>query len=275
MSAAGTATGPPGPPARRGAAGAPLRRHRGEAETRPLVLKRPAPRGPPLYGPRPELRPTRPHLPVRAWPTRTAQLAVVVADEEEVARPRDESRRHPELHRPDARFARSRLRDERLHRERCARGAFLVQLAVEEEKQRVAAELEHVPAVASSDLDQPRVAPADEGDQLLGSELAAFGEPLRECRETRDVEAEQRRVEDLCDLVAPIPMPDSGQNGRRAEAVAVVTLPSIPRGYDSSRARSTRGDARRRRAVVARRAPGGPSRSRTASPRSRAGRHGR
>ncbi len=136
---------------------------------------------------------------------------MVVADEEEVTGPRDESRRHPELHRPDARLTRSRLLDERLHRERGACGAFLVELAVEEEEQRVAAELEHVPAVAPSDLDQTGVAPADQGDQLLGSELPAFGEPLRECREARDVEAEQRRVEDLCDLVAPIPLPGCGQ----------------------------------------------------------------
>ena len=76
------------------------------------------------------------------------QLAVVAADEEEVAGARDEPGRHPEAHGPDARFAGGGLGDERLHRQRGARGALLVPLAVEEQQQRVAAELEHVAAVA-------------------------------------------------------------------------------------------------------------------------------
>ena len=67
--------------------------------------------------------------------------------------------------------------------------------ANEEQKQRVPAELEHVAAVALGDVDQPRVAAADQHDELLGAELAPLGEPLRERGEARDVEPDERRVE--------------------------------------------------------------------------------
>ena len=122
---------------------------------------------------------------------------------------------------------------------RAARSSW--QLAVEEQEQRVAAELEHVAAVAPADLDQAGVAPADQRDQLLGSELAALREALGERGEARDVQAEQRRVEDRaisspwsrCQVAAR-----RGTNGRSAEAVAVVTSPPSKRvrQFDRDRA---------------------------------------
>ena len=107
------------------------------------------------------------------------------------------------------------LGHERLHRKRRARGPLLVQLAVEEEQQGVAAELEHVAAVAPADLDQPGVAPADQRDQLLGAELAPLGEALRERGEARDVEAEQRCVEHAASSSGPtLPRRGEARNER-------------------------------------------------------------
>ena len=84
------------------------------------------------------------------------QLAARPADEEEVARSRDDAGRHAEADRAHARLGRFRLGDERLHRERSASSSLLVAVTVEEQEERVATELQDVSSVALADLDQAR-----------------------------------------------------------------------------------------------------------------------
>ena len=66
---------------------------------------------------------------------------------------------------------------------------------VEEEEQRVAAELEHVAAVALGDADQVVEDGRDAADELLGAGFAVDGESLGECGEAGDVDRDERAVE--------------------------------------------------------------------------------
>ena len=70
-----------------------------------------------------------------------------------------------------------------------------VPVAVEEEEQRVAAELEHVAAVPLGDLDQAVEADRDPLDELLGAGLALRRQPLGQCREAGDVHGDERAFE--------------------------------------------------------------------------------
>src|SRR5262249_59894226 len=76
-------------------------------------------------------------------------------------------------------LGRDRL-DRPLHVRSGSGGTTGVAVAAEEEEQRVAAELEHVSAVALSDLDQGVEAARDSLDELLRACLALDPDPLRE-----------------------------------------------------------------------------------------------
>ena len=73
--------------------------------------------------------------------------------------------------------------------------ALGVPLADEEQEQRVAAELEHVAAVALGDRDQLVEDGRDAADELLGAGLAVDREPLGERGEAGDVDRDERAVE--------------------------------------------------------------------------------
>ena len=81
------------------------------------------------------------------------------------------------------------------HAERGAAGALDVVGAVEEQQQRVAAELQQAAVVAVGLREQLGEGRAEHVDQLLGALAAALGEALRELGEAGDVGEEQRSVE--------------------------------------------------------------------------------
>ena len=116
-------------------------------------------------------------------------------DDEEVARPGVHTGRHAQRNRADGAAHRARVLDEPLHVVRGAARAALVSVTREQEQQGVAAELEHVAAVALRDPDQPLEAAADQQDQLLGSQLAFAGEPFRQAREAGDVCRDERALD--------------------------------------------------------------------------------
>ena len=93
-------------------------------------------------------------------------------DEEEVARAGVDPGRHAELHPTDRAHRVARRLDEPLHRGGRRRRSHLVRRALEEQQQRVAAELEHVATEPLRDPDQPLEAAADDEDQLLGADAA-------------------------------------------------------------------------------------------------------
>lgn len=76
--------------------------------------------------------------------------------------------------------------------------AALVPVAGEEQQERVAAELQGIPAERAGDADERRDDAVERVDELLDAGLAAFGQTLGERRETRDIEEQQARV-----LLAP------------------------------------------------------------------------
>ena len=81
------------------------------------------------------------------------------------------------------------------HAEGGARGALDVAGPVEEQQQRVAAELQQAAVVAVGLGEQLGERGAEHVDELLGPLAAALGEALGELREARDVGEEQRPVD--------------------------------------------------------------------------------
>ena len=106
-----------------------------------------------------------------------------------------DARRHPQLDRADGALGAADLLDRPLHVRRGAAGALGVAVAGEEEEQRVAAELEHVAAVALGDADQLVEDRRDAADELFGAGFAVDGEPLGERGEAGDVDRDERAVE--------------------------------------------------------------------------------
>ena len=126
------------------------------------------------------------------------QLAMRPLGEEEVAGAGMDSGRHPQLDRADGALCRPHLLDRPLHVGSGAAGALGVALAGEQQQERVAAELEDVAPVPLGDADQVVEDRGDPLDELLGACLAVDGEALRERGEPRDVDRDERAVDDAC-----------------------------------------------------------------------------
>ena len=124
------------------------------------------------------------------------QLAVRLGGEEEMARTRMDADRHAQLDRTDRALGLADLLDRPLHVGCGAGRALGVPLVGEEQEQGVAAELEHVAAVPLGDGDQIVEDRRDALHELLGAGLPVHREPLGECREARDVDRDERALDD-------------------------------------------------------------------------------
>ena len=124
--------------------------------------------------------------------------------------------RHAELH-PRARDLEAARSPELLaHRDRGAAGPCFVTGPGEQQQERVAAELQEAPALGVRDREQLGEAAPDAVGEVLGTDLSALGQPLREIREARDVDERDGSL-DL--LIRPVdvvgdPVDDEPRAGR-------------------------------------------------------------
>ena len=90
----------------------------------------------------------------------------------------------------------------------------------EQEQERVAAELQEAAALAVRDREQLGEAAPDGVGELLGADLPALGQPLRELREARDVDERHGSLDFLIRPVGVVGDPvddEPGQVGPRIE----------------------------------------------------------
>ena len=127
--------------------------------------------------------------------TRDEELAMGAADEEEVELAAVQALRHPQRHLPGRRLQPPDVAQHAAHAERRAARAGEVPVALEEQQEGVAAELQEVAAVGVGDAEQRAERRADRLDELLGALAAAAREALGELREPGDVREQQRGVE--------------------------------------------------------------------------------
>ena len=99
-----------------------------------------------------------------------------------------------------------------------AGNAPVVPLAGKEDQQRVSAELEHVAAPPLAASDQPAEDARHEPDELLSARTSVRLEPLRQGRESRDVDRDERAVK--LSRGRPVPVGGQARHVRRKRAVA-------------------------------------------------------
>ncbi len=122
---------------------------------------------------------------------RDHQLAVRALDEEGVDGAGVDAGRHTQRHGADRAHRAAGVLDKPLHLDRGEARALLVAVALEQEEQGVAAELEHVAAAAERDPDQALEDAADDEDELLRAGAALGREALREGGEPGEVDGDE------------------------------------------------------------------------------------
>ena len=120
------------------------------------------------------------------------RLAVRAAGEEQVQRAGVDADRHAQRRAGAGRGERAGGAQRAAHADRGAARALGVAVALEEQEQRVAAELQQAAAVRVGDLEQRGERAADRVADLLGALGADAGQPLGEPREARHVGEHQR-----------------------------------------------------------------------------------
>ena len=123
------------------------------------------------------------------------QLAMRLADEEELEAAGVEAGVHLQLDGAGRRPRPSDRAQRPAHLERRARRARCVVVALVEQQQRVAAELEQAAALRVGDGEQRREGRVHDLGDLLRAGSAEAGEPLGHRREARDVDERERSVD--------------------------------------------------------------------------------
>ena len=123
------------------------------------------------------------------------EFAVGGADEEEVERPRVGTDRHAEAHLLSEHAELATLSQGAAHPHCRPRGPGGMVVPVEEQQERIAAELEEATAVVVRHRQQLREGRADRCRQLLGTDVPLPGQTLGEFGETRDVDEDNAAVE--------------------------------------------------------------------------------
>ncbi len=123
------------------------------------------------------------------------QLAVRLADEEEVEDVAVDADVHLQRHRPDRRPRPPQRPQGPAHAVGGIAGTGSVVLPGEEEEQGVATELEQSTPSRVGDVEQALEGPIHHLRDLLGAELALLGEPLGHCGEAGDVDEVERSLE--------------------------------------------------------------------------------
>jgi hypothetical protein len=140
------------------------------------------------------------------------QLAVHVAREEEVEKTAVHAGVHAQRRRARARLRTRDLPQRDPHPVQRPRRVRLVVLAVEEEQERVAAELEDSATVLVGHLEEARQRGVHDPRQLLGTRPAEPGQALRELREAGDVHERRRALHREHALVGPTARPFNDQS---------------------------------------------------------------
>ena len=145
------------------------------------------------------------------------ELPVRLADEEEVVRVAVDTDVHPQRHQAGGGLERAEVGERTPHAVGRVAGASGVVRPVEEEQQGVPAELEQPATRGVPDVEQQREHAVHRHEDLLGTPLAEFGEPLGHGREAGDVDERERALKLAVPSIRSLAQPfdDDARDERR------------------------------------------------------------